>query len=379
MNKKPFRDHHLLALLAEYQKQSLPLDLAIHRYFRAHPALGSKDRGAIAEMTYGLVRWRGWLDWVGGPPHSWEARLASWRKSAPPPDLDKAAALGAPQHIAVSFPKELFECFVATFGLARAVEVCSGCNSPAPTTVRVNSLKTTRDSLLSRLSGDFDLCCCSHAPYGLTFSRRHNLFGLPEFKEGLFEMQDEASQLVAALVQVKPGDWFLDYCAGAGGKALAIAPAMNNSGQIFLHDIRPWALTEAQQRLRRAGIHNAQVAAAGSGKLELLRHKMDWVLVDAPCSGTGTLRRNPDMKWRFSKEMVHSLVGQQRQIFGEALDFVKPSGRIVYATCSLLREENEEQLDYFLTTHALRLCGQPFLSTPQAGGMDGFFAAVLAR
>lgn len=376
-NKKPFRDHHLLALLAEYEKQPLPLDLAIHRYFRAHPALGSKDRGAIAEITYGLVRWRGWLDWVGGPPHSWERRLASWRRYAIPPD--EVTAQGAPPHIVVSFPKELFEYFVATFGLERTLQVCNGCNSAAPTTVRVNSLKTTREALFSRLASQFDLRCCSQAPYGLTFSRRHNLFGLPEFKEGLFEMQDEASQLVAALVQVKPGDWFLDYCAGAGGKTLAIAPAMNNRGQIFLHDIRPWALAEAQQRLRRAGIQNAQIAAASSGKLELLRHKMDWILVDAPCSGTGTLRRNPDMKWRFSKEMVLSLVEQQRQIFAEALTFLKSSGHIVYATCSLLRQENEEQLDYFLKTHALRLCGEPFLSVPQAGGMDGFFAAVLAR
>ncbi len=206
-----------------------------------------------------------------------------------------------------------------------------------------------------------------------------NFFSLDEFKKGYFEVQDEGSQILAELVQTKPGDQFMDYCAGSGGKSLSVAAEMKNRGQIYLHDIRKRALQEAKKRLRRAGVENAQVINSGSPKLSKLKKKIDWVLVDAPCSGTGTLRRNPDMKWKFASEMPGRLAAEQRVIFEQGLSFVKPGGHIVYATCSLLREENQNQLDHFLKTYDLKLVDEPFQSLPHEGGMDGFYGVVFKK
>jgi len=152
---------------------------------------------------------------------------------------------------------------------------------------------------------------------------------------------------------------------------------MQNKGQIFVHDVRIHALQDAKKRLRRAGIQNAQIFLAQDPKQKQLKKKMDWVLVDAPCSGTGTLRRNPDMKWKFNLEMVQRLSGQQRTIFEKALSFMKPEGRIVYSTCSVLPQENEEQMHHFMKTYNLKIEGSIFQSFPSEGGMDGFFGVVL--
>jgi 16S rRNA C967 or C1407 C5-methylase (RsmB/RsmF family) len=146
---------------------------------------------------------------------------------------------------------------------------------------------------------------------------------------------------------------------------------MQGKGQIYLYDNRPWILTEARKRLNRAGIQNVQFV--------LPKKKMDWILVDAPCSGTGTLRRNPDAKWKIDAPMIERLIEQQRTIFAEAIQHLKPDGRIVYATCSILPEENEKQMDYFIKTHALVLDGEPLSLLPQEGGMDGFFAASFKK
>ena len=166
----------------------------------------------------------------------------------------------------------------------------------------------------------------------------------------------------------------LGFLCGLRRKNVAFAPGMQGKGQIYLHDIRPKALAEARQRLKRAGIQNAQTVE-DEKKLKLLKKKMDWVLVDAPCSGTGTLRRNPDMKWRFSEEGLKKLVGQQRMIFEKALSFLGPKGHIVYATCSVLAEENEEQTAHFQKTYGLKLVKE-FKRLPTEGGMDGFYGAV---
>ena len=185
--------------------------------------------------------------------------------------------------------------------------------------------------------------------------------------------------MLAQLIQVKPGQQVLDYCAGSGGKTLAFAPMMQGKGQIYVHDIRPFALQEARKRLKRAGVQNHQILLPTSPHLAKLKKKMNWVLVDTPCSGTGTLRRNPDMKWKFDEEMLARLVGQQRMIFEKALSFLHPNGRIVYATCSLLKEENQAQVNHFLTTYSLAVEDDLFQTLPTLGGMDGFFGVVLKR
>lgn len=375
MTKRPFREHHLLAFFEAYDQQAMPLDLGLNHYFRAHKSLGSKDRAYLAETIYSLVRWRSLLDELGSKPSTWESRIAVWN--------DYQGNLEAAQkrsdialHVRMSFPKNLFDRIVASHGLEKACQLCLASNAPAPTTVRANALKTTREALLEQWKSQYAVIPCEKAPCGITFLKKLNFFELPEFKQGLFEVQDEGSQLLAGLVEAKPGEWVMDYCAGSGGKTLAFAPAMENRGQIYLHDIRAHALAECKKRLRRAGIQNAQVAAAQDPKLNKLKKKMHWVLVDAPCSGTGTLRRNPDMKWKYNDEMLQRLAGQQRTIFERALSFVRPDGHIVYGTCSLLKEENEEQVAHFLRTYPLEQIGDLFQTLPFEGGMDGFFGAV---
>lgn len=370
----PFREHHLLQLLESYELQKLPLDLHINYYFRSHKALGSKDRAFIAESAYFLIRWLGLIDYLITAPITWEKRTSflsalDWKIHQDNHDI--------PAHVRVSFPEILFQLLVESYGIPRASELCLISNTPAPTTVRVNALKTTREELLEFWQEQYEVAACSLAQHGITFLKKLNFFSLPEFKKGLFEVQDEGSQLLASLVKCMPGQLVMDFCAGSGGKTLAFAPLMNNTGQIYLHDIRAFALQDAKKRLRRAGIQNAQVIQSDSLKLKKLKKMMDWVLVDAPCTGTGTLRRNPDMKWKFSKEMMERLMGQQRIIFEKALSFMKPDGRIVYGTCSLLPQENELQIQHFIKTYNLKIDGQIFQSFPTIGGMDGFFGVVL--
>lgn len=370
--KISFREFHLFALLDAWSKQDLPLDLAINHYFRAHKALGSKDRAFLAETIYGMVRWQILLDHLIENP-SWENRFNAYTS----PEFEKAKTDSSiPVHIRLSCPESLYNLLVNSHGPEKAAEIALVNNQPAPTTVRANLLKTSRDALLNKWKDIYPVIPCTTSTTGITFLKKSNFFTLPEFKEGLFEVQDEGSQLLAELVKAQPNQLVLDYCAGSGGKTLAFAPHMQNRGQIYLHDIRPWALQEAKKRLKRAGIQNYQLLLPDSSQIKKLKKKMDWVLVDAPCSGTGTLRRNPDMKGRFTEEMVQRLCGQQRTIFEKALSFLTPNGRIVYATCSLLKEENQDQVAHFLQKYPLELEGNIFQSIPSEGSMDGFFAAV---
>lgn len=376
MVKLSFREHHLFSLLTTYDQQTLPLDLFINHYFREHKALGSKDRGFIAETVYALVRWRGLLDYLCARPLSWETRFQKFQQV----DLKSIQnRKEIPPHIRVSCPKALFHLIESSYGIEKAIEICLVSNTPAPTTVRVNLFKTTRDALLESWAQSYEVSPTSYSPDGIIFHKKMNFFELPEFKSGLFEVQDEGSQLLAQLIRAQPGDHVLDYCAGSGGKTLAFAPKMQHKGQIYLHDIRETALQEAKKRLKRAGIQNSQILPPHSPILQKLKKKMNWVLVDAPCSGTGTMRRNPGMKWNFNEQMLNTLLGQQRAIFEKALSFMHPEGKIIYGTCSLLKEENEMQVEHFTSTYQLIIEDQPFKTLPTLNGMDGFFGVVLKR
>lgn len=374
MNELPFRDYHVLQILDGYENQSYPLDLFISHYFRENKSLGSKDRGAIAEVIYSMIRWQGLIDHLTEKPVNWEKRFRTYQTVS----LKECQSNeDIPLHIRLSFPKILFDLMVSSLGIEKTIEICRVSNQAAPTFIRANAMKITRDALLARFNDLYNVRACKESEHGIVFIKKINLFGTPEFREGLFEVQDEGSQLLAALVKAEPGLQIMDYCAGSGGKTLAFAPLMKNKGQIFLHDIRTRALAESKIRLRRAGIQNAQVVEAEDEKrLKKLKKKMDIVLVDAPCSGTGTMRRNPDMKWSFSADTVPRLVGQQRTIFEKALSFMHPKGKIIYATCSLLVHENEDQMKHFLNTYNLRVVGEPFKTLPTDGGMDGFFAVT---
>ncbi len=371
-----FRDFHLFTILKNSESEGIPLDRYLSDYFRENKALGSKDRAYIAETIYGMIRWKGLIDFLSPKPVSWEKRVEVFLTIDP---LKHQKNESIPQHIRVSFPEALFNHFVASHGIEKACEICLICNTPAPTTVRINSLKSNRETILELWEKDYQVTPCRFSNEGITFLKKINLFGLPEFKQGIFEVQDEGSQLLAGLVKAAPGDLVMDYCSGSGGKTLAFAPRMEGSGQIYLHDIRPFALQEARNRLKRAGIQNAQTILNDNPNLKKIKKKMDWVLADVPCSGTGTLRRNPDMKWKFTDEALERLQGQQRHIFEKALSYMKPEGRIVYSTCSILQQENQQQIEHFLKTYDLEIEGEVFQSLPSYGGMDGFFGVVMKK
>jgi 16S rRNA (cytosine967-C5)-methyltransferase len=377
MSHFSFRENHLFKILTLFDAQRGPLDLFLRNYFRANKAVGSKDRRFISESIYGMIRWKGLLDHLCKKKPSWNERYQIYKTIDPTTYITEA---DMPTHIKVSFPKTYFHTLATSLGEQQAIEFCIASNQTAPTTIRVNALKTTRDALLNQWKDLYEISPSEVSPWGITFHKKINFFELPEFKAGLFEVQDEGSQLIAGLVNATPEERVLDYCAGSGGKTLGLAHTMRHRGQIYLHDIRTHALYEAKKRLCRAGIQNAQLLLPDDiAKKKLLKNTINWVIVDAPCSGTGTLRRNPDMKWKFEPEMVSQLVLEQRQIFEEALTFLHPHGSIVYATCSVLPQENDEQIAYFTKKFNLECTQEPFRSTPLPNKMDGFFGAVLKR
>jgi len=372
-----FCDHHISTFLARYSvNEGKPLDLALSEYLRQHKSIGAHDRRQIGETLYGLARWKSLLDYLCPEGTSIPTRLETfqrinWQNIANDHSIPEPFRLGTTEF--------LFNKLTAAYGLEKARELCRISLSPAPIAIRVNSLKISRDDLIAKWQEKFQITSSPNTPLGILFSKREALFALPEFREGFFEMQDEGSQLVAALVAAESGNHILDYCSGSGGKSLAFAPAMQGKGQIYLHDVRSHALIQAKQRLKRAGIQNAQFLSPDHKKLPQLKGKMDWVLADVPCSGTGTLRRNPEMKWKIDAPLLKRLTDEQRQIFAQALPYVRPGGRIVYATCSIFPEENEDQAEFFRFHYGLVPEGKPLSILPSEGGMDGFFAMVFKK
>lgn len=359
-----FRKQHLLQLLEGQELSNLPLDVFLRNYFRSHKSVGSKDRKFLAESVYGMIRNRGLVDAHTIKPLTWQKRAETFF------DLEKKDHTNLPPHVRLSFPKKLYELLVRELGTEKAEEFCRISNEMAPTTIRVNPAKISRDDLLAKWKGVFDVIPTIYSPHGITFLKKENFFALPEFKEGLFEIQDEGSQLVAEEMEVKSKDHVLDYCSGAGGKTLAFAYKMHGTGQIYVHDIRNYALDEGKKRFKRAGIQNVQ------------RHRgqrVDHLLLDVPCSGTGTFRRNPDQKWKFDGDKLPALLETQRAIFTEAERFVKPGGMITYATCSVLPLENECQAEFFLRRFPLELAKPLLKLYPTSGGGDGFFAASFKK
>ena len=415
---------------------SRPADDVAAGYFRKHRYIGSKDRAAVSRHVYAVLRHRAALDWWveragrNNIAASARARMIAalavaenekaveiagsfdggrFRPAALSPVEDRLVQALAgrslrhpamPRAVANDLPDWLEPYLEAVYG-DRLEEEMAGLNAPAPVDLRVNLIKTDRGSALKALAAEHVRAePTPWSPIGLRLAERAPLSSLAVFKEGLIEVQDEGSQLAALLLGVKPGMRVVDFCAGAGGKTLALAAAMENRGKLVACDTADWRLDRSGQRLRRAGVSNVERHALKSERDPWVkRHakSFDRVLVDAPCLGVGSWRRNPDAKWRATPNDLAELQVRQHDILASASRLVKPGGRLAYVTCSLLREENEAQAERFLAetpdftlvpaAQAWREAfgtpcpgGTDFLRlTPAQHGTDGFFVAIFER
>ncbi len=395
---------------------TLPADAQMDRYFRAHPKMGVRDRGEVAETVYACLRERRVLAHIAGSDtDSLGIALACLLRQghsaraleplAPETDVRALAARARtldpttlPLAVRANFPDWLAERQIAQMGEAQTLALAETLNRPAPVDLRVNTLKSTRDAVRERLASEgYPSDPVPYAPDGLRRTERTPLFRTQCFRDGLFEIQDEGSQLISLLVEPRRHEMVVDFCAGAGGKTLHLGALMANTGTLYAFDTSAARLERLKPRLKRSGLQNLRsvtIAHERDARVLRLQGKIDRVLVDAPCSGTGTLRRNPDIKWRTID--LDRLANEQQRILAAAATLVKPGGRLVYATCSLLREENDAVTEAFLATHpqfrvvpateilqrrhipltpsdaALRL-------SPLAHGTDGFYALALER
>ena len=410
-------------------------DRALEYTLRKRTQLYSNERRAVAERVYALLRRLRTVDFLASHARAGFSalpasrqdvlRLAVSRVFQGEPagtvcrglglDATDAAAVSAlPEAaralealpraerfpIAASLPDELAARFLAEFG-DEAEAAAEAMNERGPLVVRTNTLKTTREALVARLAEEgVKAEPTARSPLGLVLDGRANAFALPSFREGMFEVQDEGSQLLGMLVDPPPTR-VVDACAGAGGKALQLAAEMKNRGELFALDVEEGRLEELKRRARRAGVHNVRarpIAADDSalGQLEDLRGRADRVLVDAPCSGSGTFRRKPDARYRFTPSGIAEHAARQAVLLERFAQLVKPGGQLIYGTCSVLREENEAVVEAFLAHHpefslvpaAERLGPVAGADTTSGGylrlyphrhGTDGFFGALLVR
>jgi 16S rRNA (cytosine967-C5)-methyltransferase len=420
-------------ILAAIEAGGRPADDVAAEYFRRRRFIGAKDRAQIAGHVYAVLRHRATLDWwiakhsaeIGARSRVLAALvlIEGWRleviASRCDGDRFRPAPLSGPEErllhglvrrtlrhpemtraVANDLPDWLEPYLERAFGKGLEREMAA-LNTSAPVDLRVNLLKTSREAARRALADEGVMGePTPWSPTGLRLSERVPLGGLAAFKEGLVEVQDEGSQIVALLAGARPGMRVVDFCAGAGGKALALAAGMGNRGKLVACDVSAGRLERAARRLRRAGVGNAERRVLTSERDKWVkRHAggFDRVLVDAPCLGTGTWRRNPDAKWSATPRDLDELVIRQQQILASAARLVRPGGRLVYATCSLLREENEAQAEAFLaadrefsvipaprawqeTIGGHSPGGERFLRlTPARHGTDGFFVAVFER
>lgn len=363
-----FRESHLLSLLQSFQDSNLSLDRLMRNYFLKHKNLGSKDRRVISDSLYLIVRWKSFFHYFcKDKPESWRDILHISQQINPLTDVTPM-----PPWNKVSFPPWLYKKIITSLGTDLGINVCYTLNTQAPVTIRINPIKITREKFLALLGPNYNFQCCVYSSLGIHILQKISIQSIPLFKEGYFEVQDEGSQLMSALIQSNPGDVVLDYCAGSGGKSLAFGPRMKNQGKIYLHDTRQFMLSKAKKRLRKAGISNIEIFNS-SVNLEF-----DWIILDVPCSGTGTIRRHPELKWSLSEEKIEAYCNLQRTIFDTTWRYLKQNGKLVYITCSLLKEENEVQLAYFMKRYSIQIVEKLTL-LPARNSHDGFFGVVLKK
>jgi 16S rRNA (cytosine967-C5)-methyltransferase len=428
---------HIIQLLEKIDADNQPADKITAEFFRAKKYLGARDRRYISEIVYGMIRHRKFIrtlvkEYVHqhpaatsleGPhvrylsqavaysmaiennsfvaPHLWKTQFpkvdleefSQWMKSNSTLHFlsdDPVIQLSN----RYSFPEWLVNDLFDKWG-DQTEQLLQSLNIPAPTVMRVNTFKTNRDECMNRLMKDgIETTRTSISSDGLIALKRFNIQTLQSFHDGWFEIQDEGSQLVSQIIAPKQGMTIIDGCAGAGGKSLHMSVIMKNQGNIFSIDTNTERLHELMTRSKRAGITNIRTIARSHLRSNELVNKADIVLVDAPCSGTGTIRRNPGLKWSLTEALIQKYVEKQHELLSFNSQFVKPGGRIVYVTCSILKQENEDVVNAFLLKHEefepdrsenLFSAGGysfqlPFVSLmPHLHNTDGFFIAVLER
>ena len=407
---------HAEAVLGQLLRFDHPADAVVSRYFREHRQLGHADRAFVAETVFAVLRRgrsiearcagqladrrrllatlaivRGWSQRELAPvlKASEEEWLAA-AKAVPEADL--------PPAVRCDLPDWLYARLEQQFGADEVLALSRAMNQSAPLDLRVNTLKGDRDTLLAKLAAD-DIAATpgSLSPLAVRLRDKPALAKHPLVLEGAFEVQDEGSQLLGFLLEPKRGEMVVDFCAGAGGKTLLLGALMRNTGRLYAFDVSDKRLTNLKPRLARSGlsnVHPARIEHERDQKIKRLAGKADRVLVDAPCSGLGTLRRNPDLKWRQDETSVAELTVKQAAILAAAATLVRPGGRLVYATCSLLSAENDEIVAAFLEKHpdfsllpASAVLGKQGIACegdvlrllPHKHNTDGFFAAAMER
>ncbi|MEM9632556.1 MAG: RsmB/NOP family class I SAM-dependent RNA methyltransferase [Pseudomonadota bacterium] len=418
-----------IEVLTDIENRHRPVQVALRDWGAAHRFAGSGDRTAIGNLVFDALRNKTSLAarMRSVTPRAlvlatyvltWEKGLRaltdalSQDRHAPEPLTDDEVSILCDtsdavmkEHEVADVPDWLWPGFQSIFG-ENAVDEGQALAKRAPVDLRTNTLKADRDKVLKRLA-HIGANPAQRSPSGMRIEAKPGIGRMPHvqaeegFRKGWFELQDEASQLAAHLAQAKPGEQVLDYCAGGGGKTLALAASMQNKGQLYAYDADRLRLAPIHERLQRAGVRNIQVRDPASSSLEDLQRHMDLVFIDAPCTGTGVWRRRPDSKWRLTEKALNDRIEDQQHVLDHASQYVKPGGRLVYATCSVLPQENQEQAASFLNRNSdfvsksalevwtKTLPGVPapkyanergeLLLTPASTGTDGFFIAIFER
>ncbi len=369
-------------------------DKVIERTLKSNPKWGARDRSFIAETTYEMVRWWRLINHLSPSKDYWDLfgtywlmqgnRLPEWEEFArinPDKLKGKYESIQDPA-LLESIPDWLHHLGKKELGEKWEKEI-HALNEEAEVVLRVNTLKTTRERLRNQLAEDgINTYLVKGYPDALVLEERQNVFRHPAFKEGLFEVQDASSQLVASSLAVEPGMRVIDACAGAGGKSLHLAALMENKGKILSMDVEEWKLQQTKLRARRDGVSIIEPKVIeGTKTIKRLKESADRLLLDVPCSGLGVLRRNPDTKWKLSPESIEKVQQTQQEILQSYPSMLKKGGQMVYATCSILPSENELQVKKFLDSDA----GKDFeliedkKVLAQESGFDGFYIARLIK
>ena len=406
----------LAGAIERVARLDMPADAALSAFFREHPQMGSRDRAFVSDGAFAYLRRKSSLETIAqttdAPLLSYATVVREFGHSVR--DLEPAlnaadarwlagfkARLSDPlaPAVAADVPDWLWHRLDDAYDDKTRASLTRAWQQAAPLDLRVNPMKTTRDDALAALSSEgLRVSSTPYSPYGLRIAGRPSLARHPWLSDGRLEVQDEGSQLVAMLVKPRRSDMVVDFCAGAGGKTILLGAMMRSQGRLYAFDVSPKRLARIAPRLARSGLSNVHmqpIASERDARVKRLAGKIDRALVDAPCTGFGTLRRNPDLKWRQTPEDLAELTAKQAAIIDAASALLKPGGRLVYATCSVLTEENDAIVDAFLASHpafverdVAAILGElrvPLDTGPRlrlrtdVHGCDGFFAAVMER